>query len=81
MNRDERLAHTAACYALYIEQLRQHPDVAGLQLMPGERPCTKALSVAGFYPISQLPTVPPPDCDSEFGCTCWWHVVFTDELT
>lgn len=63
-----------------IEQWRREDYVIGVKISPGNgHICSCQEKFAGCYKLTDAPIIPPPDCDNEFGCTCWWTAIFEDE--
>lgn len=75
----QRLLHTKACYARDIFDWQRVDYVKGLKVMFGNSECSKRKHLKGCGRIGHPPPIPHPECDNEFGCTCWWQAIMTGE--
>lgn len=76
----ERMALAQSFYQRDVREFRTQADIiAGLVFYPGNQPCAHAQRLCRFYRLDALPSFPPPQCDSAFGCTCFWVPVLHGE--
>jgi|GEM_PF-5535634 len=76
----ERMVLAKSFYQRDVREYRTQADIiAGLVFYPGNQPCTHAQRLCRFYPLNALPPFPPQQCDSAFGCTCFWEPVLHGE--
>lgn len=69
----------------WFEDLAQYAEFShctGVQIIVNKRAepfCRCADFIAGAYRLNNVPEFPPPMCEGENGCTCWWNPVFAHE--
>ena len=70
---------TRARYEQDREEWQRCGYVAGIEIISGLADCTVAPNICGCWRLADAPMLPPPECDSEVGCTCTWNCIFDDE--